>query len=99
MRGFLSGVSRVSYPVAPITKGKPAEGRTSARRAGSEHPEPPRNPEVPAIGLQGIQVDPRSTRTQHGHNGSAQSDVSTERYDFDFPIWNDDPRPFNGRFQ
>ena len=99
MRGFLSGVSRVSYPVAPITKGKPAEGRTSARRAGSEHPKAPQGPEVPAIGLQGIQVDPRSTRTQLGHNGPAHSDVSTERYDFDFPRWDDNPRPFNGRFQ
>lgn len=95
MRAFLSQISRLPAQSPRFVGETPQEGAQAlaARVPEDSAPRTPRN------GLQGIQVDPRSTRTQLGHNGPAHSDVSTERYDFDFPRWDDNPRPFNGRFQ
>lgn len=95
MRAFLSQISRLPAQSPRFVGETPQEGAQAlaARVPEDSAPRTPRN------GLQGIQEPPRSTRTQLGRNAFAHSDVSTERYDFDFPIWNDDPRPFNGRFQ
>lgn len=99
VRGFLSGISRFPHQSRPSLGKTPQNAVQTLAERVSTHPDPSPAPEEPATRLQGIQVDPRGTRTQLGRNRPAKTDVSTPRYDFDFPLRPAQPHIFNGRFQ